>query len=74
MTWIAHYFDPRLNREGVSRAFASQEGALRQACALMRQNCIVHYIQGPNDEKIDAVEITRWCKGHPLRERPETSN
>ena len=31
MTWTAYYFDRRLNREGVSRAFASKEGALRQA-------------------------------------------
>jgi hypothetical protein len=25
MTWTAHYFDPRSNREGVSRAFSSQD-------------------------------------------------
>jgi hypothetical protein len=70
MSWTAHYFDRRLNREGVSRACASKEDALRLACDLVRQNCIVRYVEGPNDEKIDAVEITPWCKRHPTRERP----
>jgi hypothetical protein len=70
MSWTAHYFDRRLNREGVSRACASKEDALRVACDLVRQNCIVRYVEGPNDEKIDAVEITSWCKRNPTRERP----
>ncbi len=39
MIWRVHYFDPQSNREGVSRAFASKEDALRQACYLMRKNC-----------------------------------
>jgi hypothetical protein len=70
MSWTAHYFDRRLNREGVSRACASKEDALRLACDLVRQNCIVRYVEGPNSEKIDAVEIASWCKRHPTRERP----
>jgi hypothetical protein len=68
MTWTAHYFDPRLNREGVSRAFSSQEDAMR--LALMRQTCVVHFVEGPNGEKIDAVAITAWCKKHPVRRAP----
>jgi hypothetical protein len=70
MTWTARYFDPRLNREGVSRAFASKEEALREACFLMRKNCLVQFVEGPNDEKIDAVEIAAWCKAHRTRDRP----
>jgi hypothetical protein len=70
MTWTAHYFDPRSNREGVSRAFSSQEDAMRQACFLMRQSCLVHFVKGPNGEKIDAVAITAWCKKHPVRRAP----
>ena len=57
MTWTAHYFDRRLNREGVSRAFASKEGALRQARDLMCRECVVRFVQSPNGEKIDAVTI-----------------
>jgi hypothetical protein len=41
MTWTTHYFDRRLNNNAVSRAFTSKEGALREACYLMRQNCVV---------------------------------
>ena len=68
MNWIAHYFDRRLNRD--SRAFASKEDALREACDLTRRSCVVHFVQGPNDEKIDAVAIAAWCKHHPWRRDP----
>jgi hypothetical protein len=70
MIWRVHYFDPQSNREGVSRAFASKEDALRQACYLMRKNCVARFIAGPNDKKIDAVAIARWCKKHPIRRNP----
>jgi hypothetical protein len=70
MTWTAHYFDPRSNREAVSRAFSSQEDAMHQACFLMRQTCVVHFVEGPNGERIDAVAITAWCKKHPVRRAP----
>jgi hypothetical protein len=70
MNWTAHYFDRRLNSDTVSRAFASKEEALRQACDLMQRNCVVRFVKGPNDEKIDAVEITPWCKRRPTRKQP----
>ena len=70
MTWTAHYFDRQLNSDAVSRACASKEDALRRACDMIRRNCIVHFVKGPNDERIDAVAITAWCKRHPTRERP----
>ena len=70
MDWIAHYFDRRLNRDSISRAFASKEDALREACDLTRRSCVVHFVQGPNDEKIDAVAIAAWCKHHPWRRDP----
>jgi hypothetical protein len=70
MTWTAHYFDRQLNSDAVSRACASKEDALRLACDMIRRNCIVHFVKGPNDERIDAVAITAWCKRHPTRERP----
>jgi hypothetical protein len=72
MDWTAHYFDRRLNRDGISRAFASKEDALREACHLMRQNCRVHLVKGPNDETIDAVAITAWCKRHTMRKEPRS--
>jgi len=33
--------------------------ALRRACYPMRQNCVVRFIDGPNDEESDAVAITQ---------------
>jgi hypothetical protein len=73
MNWTTHYFDRRSNRDSVSRAFASKEDALRHACDLMRQNCVVRFVKGPNDETIDAVEITAWCKRRPTRKEPAPS-
>jgi hypothetical protein len=34
---------------------------------LMRQTCVVRFVEGPNSEKIDAVAITAWCKKHLVR-------
>ena len=70
MDWVVHYFDRRLNRECVSRSYATREDALRNACDLKRQNCEVSYIQGPNDERIAAPAIYAWCKGHRSTEHP----
>ena len=69
MTWTTHYFDRRLNKDSVSRAFASKEDALRQACDLTRQNCIVRFVKGPNDEKI---ELSRSLR-RPTRKEPPPS-
>jgi hypothetical protein len=64
MSWTAHYFDPRLNRDAVTRAFGSKDDALRAACDLIARKCIVHSVQGTDNEKIGAVAITKWCKAH----------
>ena len=71
MSWTAHYFDPRLNRVAVSRVFASKEDALRQACDLMLRKCVVRFVTGPNEERLDAVAITKWCKGHRTALKPQ---
>jgi hypothetical protein len=69
MSWTAHYFDPRLNRNSVTRACPSREGALRLACDLMRQRCRVYFIEGPENERVDAVAVVDWCKAHPTSDR-----
>src|SRR5207245_3362612 len=46
MEWKVHYFDRRAGQDGVSRSHSTSEGALRNACDLMRQNCRVDYITG----------------------------
>jgi hypothetical protein len=69
MSWTTHYFDFGLNRDIVSRSCATKEDSLRLACDLMRRDCRVHYILGPENEKVHAVEINRWCKAHPSRDR-----
>jgi hypothetical protein len=62
MSWVTHYFDRRLNTNAISRAHATKEGALRNACDLTLQKCIVKYVQGPDNHRIGPVEIQAWCK------------
>jgi hypothetical protein len=45
-------------------SFSSKEDALRQACDLMQRKCVMRFVEGPNDEKIDAIAIVKWCKRH----------
>ncbi len=68
-----HYFDRKLNRETVSREYSSKEGALRNACDLMRRQCEVRYIEGPERERVEAPVIYAWCKTHRTAERPKDS-
>jgi hypothetical protein len=51
MSWTAHYFDPRLNRDAVTRGFGSKDDALLAACDLMRRKCIVRFVHGPDRKK-----------------------
>jgi hypothetical protein len=70
MSWTTHYFDRRLNADAISRAHATEEGALRNACDLMLQKCIVKYVQGADNHRIGPVEIQAWCKAHKTAVRP----
>jgi hypothetical protein len=70
MSWRAHYIDHRSNGDAVSRPHATKEGALRNACDLAKQNCIVNYIRGPDNERIGPVEIAAWCKAHKTAAKP----
>jgi|GEM_PF-1483761 len=71
MDWVVHYFDRKLNRETVSREYSAKDGALRSACDLMRRQCDVRYIEGPERERVNAPEIYAWCKAHRTAERPK---
>jgi hypothetical protein len=32
--------------------------------------CIPNYVQGPDNHRIDPVEIQTWCKAHKTSDRP----
>ena len=70
MNWTTHYFDRRLNTDAVSRVHATKEAALRTACDLMQQECIVKYVQGIDNHRIGPVGIQAWCKAHKTSDRP----
>jgi hypothetical protein len=70
MSWTAHYTDRDLNRDAVSRAYATKEGALRNACDLAQRKCLMRYVLGPDNMRIGPVEIMLWCKAHKTPARP----
>ena len=69
MSWTAHYFDRRLNRNAITRSCATKEDAIRLACDLMLRQCRVDFVMGPEHERVQAAEITKWCKAHPSSDR-----
>jgi hypothetical protein len=69
MSWTAYYFDPKLNADVVTRPCTTQEDALRLACDLLLRGCRVDLIQGPDNVRMHAVEIAKWCKAHPSSDR-----
>jgi hypothetical protein len=71
MDWVVHYFDRKLNRESISREHPSRDRALRNACDLLRQQCEVRYIEGPQQARVDAPTIYAWCKANRTAERPK---
>ena len=71
MDWVVHYFDRKLNRESISREHPSRDRALRNACDLLPQQCEVRYIEGPQQERVDAPTIYAWCKANRTAERPK---
>jgi hypothetical protein len=46
-----------LNSDVVTRAFGSKGDALLASCDLVRRKYIVRFVQGPDNEKIDAVAV-----------------
>ena len=71
--WTVHYFDNRLNRVQISREFTSEEGAMHQACDLMREGMRVDGVRGPEDRRIGEAELVAWCKRHRSPQTPDSS-
>jgi len=71
MDWVVHYFDHKLHREAVSREHSSKHRALRNACDLLRRQCEVRYIEGPEHQRVEAPAIYAWCKSNRTGDRPK---
>ena len=64
MAWFVHYWDEINNRNICSSEISAREDAMRKACSLMREGYVVSHVAGPNDERIDIVNIRAWCSAH----------
>ena len=52
------------NRNICSSEISGREDAMRKACSLMREGYVVSHAAGPNDERVDIVDIRAWCSAH----------
>ena len=64
MAWVVHYWDEINNRNISSSEISTQEDAMQKACNLMQQGHVVSHVAGPNGERIDIVDIRKWCSAH----------
>ena len=64
MASFVHYWDEVNNRNIRSSEISAREDAMREACSLMREGYVVSHVAGPNDERIDIVDIRAWCSAN----------
>ena len=62
MAWEVHYFDTKKKKRDFLPNFSSREEALRYACTLEADNCLVQFIAGPAGERVMPFELVDWCK------------
>src|ERR1700756_2291695 len=68
-----HELDRALFRSSIEQRFCQPSLCFerrRSTPSLRSDAAELHFVKGPNDEKIDAVAITAWCKRRPTRKEP----
>ena len=68
MAWFVHYWDEIDKRNVCSDATSEQQGAMRKACCLMREGRVVSHVAGPNGERIDIIDLRKWCAARASHE------
>ena len=68
MAWFVHYWDEIDKRNVCSDATSEQQGAMRKACCLMREGRVVSHVAGPNGERIDIIDLRKWCAARASQE------
>lgn len=62
MAWFIHYRDEINGRDVISSEISTQEGAMDQACLLLRERFTVSHIAGSNNKRIQIADIRKWCE------------
>jgi hypothetical protein len=75
MGWLVHSWD-EIDKRNVCSDATSEQGAMRKACCLMREGRVVTHVAGPNGERIDIIDLRKWCAARASQEAPasETSS
>jgi hypothetical protein len=73
MGWFVHYWDEIDKRNVCSDATSEQQGAMLKACCLMREGRVVSHVAGPNGERVDIMDLRKWCAARHEARASETS-
>ena len=68
MGWSVHYWDKIDKRNVCSDSTNEQQGAMRKACCLMRAGRVVSHVAGPNGERVDIMDLRKWCAARASQE------
>jgi hypothetical protein len=61
MAWFVHYWDEINCRNIRSSEMGTREDALRKACSLILEGFVVSHVAKSHGERIDIVELRKWC-------------
>ena len=61
MAWYVHYWDETNGHNIRSREINTRDNAIRNACSLMRDGYVVSHVAGPHGERVDIIELRKWC-------------
>jgi hypothetical protein len=67
MAWFVHYWDEIKSRNVRSSENIAREEAMRTACSLIRGGRVVSHVAGPRGERIDIIDLRKWCSGDASR-------
>ena len=70
MAWFVHYWDEINSRNVRSSENSAREDAMRKTCSLIRWGHVVSHVAGPHGERIDIIELRKWCSAEANQVHP----
>ena len=74
MAWFVHYWDEINSRNIRSSEISTRENAMRKACSLILGGFVVSHVAGWHGERVDIVELRKWCSADTNQVKVGTIN
>jgi hypothetical protein len=65
MAWFVHYWDEVNQHNMRTSEISAREDAMQKACSLIREGRVVSHVAEPDGERVDIVDIRKWCSANP---------